>query len=213
MFRGSWNILLLDVPRLLEHSLPNVPQLLEHLKKYIDSDFLGGWNIHQVKAFQPDSTPNTVLPLDQADLLQPTFRGRQKGPVYDGSYQLVVPDREIRWPPPEHDGPVTNGSRTAPPSACRSCARAAAEGSSLIRYRPQQVSVWCSTCMSDPGRRPYYVPALDDDGEDDHLDTCQGPHYHAEDCQYLRCAYKANVRWLYANYPDRYEACDVILYD
>ncbi len=67
--------------------------------------------------------------------------------------------------------------------------------------------------MSDPGRRPYYVPALDDDGEDDHLDTCQGPHYHADDCQYLRCAYKANVRWLYANYPDRYEACDAILND
>jgi hypothetical protein len=121
MSRGSWNILLLYVPQLLEHSTPNVPQLREHLKKYVDSDFLGGWNIHQVKAFQPDSPPNTVLPLDQADLFQPTFRGRQKGPVYDGSYQLVVPDREIRWPPPEHDGPVTNGSRTAPPFPCRSC--------------------------------------------------------------------------------------------
>ncbi len=123
-----------NVQELREHFTPKcsinlgtfyskVPQLMEHSKKYIDSDSLGGWNIHQVKAFQPDSTPNTVLPLDQADLLQPTIRGRQKGPVYDGSYQLVVPDREIRWPPPEHDGPVTNESRTAPPSACRSCVR------------------------------------------------------------------------------------------
>lgn len=172
----------------------------------------GGWNIHGVKAFAPDSAPSTLLSLDDVTLIQPTQGGRQRGPVYDGSYSLVLPDREIRWPPPEHDGEVFEGR---PQPSCRACAMAASRGTPTIRYQTNMQSIWCSECLSAPDRRPFFTPALDLGDDDDFLDQCPGEkhHRHPETCHYFRSAYKANVVWLYAHYPERYEACNAILDD
>jgi hypothetical protein len=171
----------------------------------------GGWNIHRIRAFQPDTAPNTFIQLTDAVLCHPTAWGRDKGPVYPGNYSIVLPDKEIRWPPPDHDGPIR---RATIPSRCLTCAQVAAQGTPHIRYRPVQVSVWCQDCLADPARRPYYVPPLDDDGDDDYLDTCPGPHNKTpQECQYYSCAFKANVLWLYANYIERYKQCDDILND
>lgn len=208
----------LSVAPLVARSKPMVPTLRSCLKtsatatssKSVRFINYGGWNIHSVRAFQPDSRPNTFIPLPEADLLQPTQRGRQCGPVYAGNYQLVLPNQEIRWPPSEPEEPDFHGESS--PSRCRSCARAAARRTPAIRYLPNPVSVWCDECMANPAKRPHFSPPLDYHGEHDYLDTCPGPHHHTQDtCQYMRCAFKANVQWLYANYPERYEACDAIL--
>ncbi|EKD13451.1 uncharacterized protein L3040_002691 [Drepanopeziza brunnea f. sp. 'multigermtubi'] len=211
-------------PLAVKASKPEVPVLRSCLRsstaarstkprqvRFVD---YGGWNIHGVKAFIPDSAPNSFVSLSDVDLLQPTQSGRQRGPVYDGNYSLAKPGHEIRWPPPTHDGEVFEGYEGYPPQSCRACAMAASKGTPTTRYHANMQSIWCGECLSDPGRRPYFVPALDLDG-DDSLDRCPGGkhNHHHQTCQYFTSAYKANVNWLYAHYPERYDQCDAVLAD
>ncbi|KAE9370714.1 hypothetical protein N431DRAFT_468741 [Stipitochalara longipes BDJ] len=132
----------------------------------------GAYNIHRIVAFEPDSAPTSFLALKDADIIPP-IDARTTGPmhIYENTYRLLLPDRQLRLPPPDHDGPVRTGS-TDPPR-CRPCARVAGRGTRLFRTRPGMQSVWCTGCISDPDKRCYYVPALVDKGEDDHLDYCK----------------------------------------
>ncbi|KAE8446557.1 hypothetical protein EG329_011889 [Mollisiaceae sp. DMI_Dod_QoI] len=181
---------------------PRVPTLRSCLKteaalkpKVVHFVEYGGWNLHGIRTFQPDSPPNTFIPPSDAEILQPLHR--QVGDVYPGSYRLVGQTSQIRWPPPD-DGPSRRGYDSLPPSRCPLCAKAAARGTSRIRYRPQQVSVWCSACMASPARRPH------DDGHDDEEDDCYNVlhHHYPDTCAYFRNGWKANVRWLYDHYPE-----------
>ncbi len=171
----------------------------------------GGWNKHFVKAFTPDSAPNSFLSLADVTLIHPT-NGRQKGTQYDGSYSTLLPQSsEIRWPPPEYDGQITEGHTGLPPSSCRACHSAASRGTPVTRYQAQNQSIWCRNCLSLPARRLHFTPALDLD-DDDELDACPGPHHHTpETCWYYKSAVKANLNWLYTHYPERYDFCDAIL--
>ncbi|CZR56395.1 uncharacterized protein PAC_06283 [Phialocephala subalpina] len=166
----------------------------------------GGWNLHGIRTYQPDSAPNTFIPSFDAEISEPSIHARSRGPVHPGIYALVgQTEQQIRWPPPDHDSPVRPGYDSMPPSSCQACAKAAARGTSRIRYRPQQVSVWCSACMESTARLTRYSPALDDDGQDDDQDVCPNTqhHHYPDTCAYLRNGVVANILWLYAQYPER----------
>ncbi|KAG0651806.1 hypothetical protein D0Z07_1104 [Hyphodiscus hymeniophilus] len=206
---------------------PKVPTLRSCLKtvasavdKHVRFEEIGGWNVHGLRAFQQDSAPNTFLSLAEATLSQPTpfeIRGdmlleegrpsRTKGLCHPGNYVLRG-GRELRWPPPENDFPVKDCYLLP---RCIACAQQAARGSPLTRYLPGPVSVRCSDCMSDPSKRLEFSPALDHNGEEDDLDTCDGEHRTDGSCHYGQYATKASVRWLYANYPERYPGLDDLL--
>ena len=170
--------------------------------KHVSFHEYGGWNIHGLRAFQQDSPPITFLSLDKATLLQPTpymvrdgrihedgRPSRTMGLVHPGHYRLVGA-REIRWPPEDHDGAVTDCQL---PPHCRACAQLAGRGSPLTRYLPMPLTVRCSDCMSDASKRLTFSPALDHNGEEDELDTCSGEHTDGS-CHYGLYATKANVR-------------------
>jgi hypothetical protein len=213
-------------PLAVRNTTPMVPALRSCLKtvasaivKHVSFQEYGGWNVHGLRAFQQYSPPITFLSLDEATLLQPTpymvrdgrihedgRPSRTKGLVHPGHYRLVGA-HEIRWPPDDHDGAVTDCQL---PPYCRACAQLAGRGSLLTRYLPMQLTVRCSDCMSDASKRLTFSPALDHNGEEDELDTCSGEHTDGS-CHYGLYATKADVQWLYANYPERYPGLDALL--
>jgi hypothetical protein len=161
----------------------------------------GGWNVHRIRAFQPDSCPNTFLSLADADVV-PSIRGRV-GPQDDGYYQLRRNDIQIRWPP------LSRRLLSLAPRSrrCFTNAMIAARLRPMGYHTPVTVlpskafSVGIAWTIQEGGA--FFVPALDDDGEDDCLDTCPGPHNHTPyTCQHFSCGYKANVKWLYSRYPE-----------
>ncbi|KAF8852539.1 hypothetical protein BDZ45DRAFT_763792 [Acephala macrosclerotiorum] len=193
--------------------VPKLPALRSCLKtsaaigrKAVHFVEYGDWNLHGIRTYQPDSPPNTFFSPFDAEISEPSIHARSHGVVHPGSYALVrQTEQQIRWPPPDHDGPVRPGYDSMPPSCCRACAKVAARGTSQIRYRPQQVSVRCSACMESTARLPSYSPALDDDGRDDDEDDCPNSihHHYPETCAYFRNGFKANILWLYSEYPER----------
>lgn len=170
------------------------------------------WNVHHIWPFQRDSPPNTFIPHAEADLLQPTgICSRTDCHFYFGEYHSRG-QYEIRYPPPEHGAADANRGSQEAPYRCHTCAQVASMGTSHTRYLATQQSIRCDKCMDDPDLRVTFHPALDDDGEFDNLDTCYGQaHSKDPDCQYILFGGKANVNWLYAHYPERYECCDELL--
>lgn len=150
----------------------------------------GGYNVHRVRPFDRNSAPNEVLTHSEFHIKQPTWFNPRDEVEYASVY-LPHPagdDRELRWPPPLHNGPLLPGAR-CPASYCRDCFRKTRLGVQGIRYRSQQASHWCKSCTEDREKfMTWFNPVLDYDGEEDHKDNYpinkKGRHP-KRDCYYV----------------------------
>ncbi len=169
-------------------------------KKKVHFQEYGGWNLHRVWPLLPDSPPSTIFTLAEVDLLHPS---RYDSLGDDGPYRMVLPGHECRWPQLEEE-PRYDGYESMPPSCCQACAQVSADGTLFTRFRYNQQTIRCPACQADPARRQSFRPPLDDNGEEDHLDTCTHSDHtlFSDTCGFIQGAYHADHIWRAEHFPN-----------
>jgi len=127
----------------------------------------GGWNLHDFRPFDPEEPANVFIPVEDAEISQPTCGG-------PATYQTVegMSGVEIRWPDP--DTPKEELEDKPPGKSywkCHWCVNLANMGRIPTSHQMNMPTVLCESCMLEPEvRKVRWSPALDYNGEDDHLD-------------------------------------------
>ncbi|KAL3423291.1 hypothetical protein PVAG01_05038 [Phlyctema vagabunda] len=177
--------------------------------------------VHEFKVFIPEGR-STFSCLEKVDITVPYelcsgnfYRGRPR--VDAQAYQQFLGDNgeyiEVRVSKPEQEYPVPGIGPLACSSlshngeaCCPHCRALANVGGLRERSVANQQTVMCESCLSTPSRRHLYNAALEEHGDEDHMDFClatDSSHssngYH---CEYMRAAARADARWYCDNFSD-----------